>query len=65
MVSMTKKQLAAYAGVSVRTLMRWCEPHRTVLEQAGMTPTARVLPPSVVGKIVELFCIDVPERARN
>ena len=31
---MTKQQLAESAGVSVRTLNRWCEPYRQELEES-------------------------------
>ena len=33
MKAMTKQQLAESAGVSVRTLNRWCEPYRQELEE--------------------------------
>lgn len=56
---MTKQQLADCAGVSVRTLMNWCEPFRSELERMGMKPSSRVLPPHVVKYLSELFCIDV------
>ena len=56
---MTKQQLAGRAGVSVRTLMNWCEPFRSELERMGMKPSSRVLPPHVVKYLSELFCIDV------
>jgi hypothetical protein len=59
MKAMTKQQLADRAGVSVRTLMNWCEPFRSELERMGMKPSSRVLPPHVVKYLSELFCIDV------
>jgi hypothetical protein len=59
MKAMTKQQLADCAGVSVRTLMNWCEPFRSELERMGMKPSSRVLPPHVVKYLSELFCIDV------
>ena len=59
MKAMTKQQLANCAGVSVRTLMNWCEPFRSELERMGMKPSSRVLPPHVVKYLSELFCIDV------
>jgi len=58
MKAMTKQQLAACAGVTVKTLMGWCKPHEQQLQRLGMTPTARVLPPSAVKYIAETFCID-------
>ena len=59
MKAMTKQQLADRAGVTVKTLMRWCAPHQERLRELGMTPTTRVLPPSVVKFITETFCIDI------
>lgn len=56
---MSKQQLADKAGISVDTLKRWLEPHRSKLEALGMRPNMRVLPPNVVAYIVETFCIDV------
>ena len=54
----TQQQLADKAGISVDTLKRWLEPHRSKLEALGMRPNMRVLPPNVVAYIVETFCID-------
>lgn len=59
MKAMSKQQLADAAGVSVDTLARWLAPHRKQLEDLGMKPNMRVLPPKVVVYIVETFCIDV------
>ena len=59
MKAMTKQQLAESAGVSVRTLNRWCEPYRQELEEMGLLPMARVLPPHIVKYLSEKFCIDV------
>ena len=59
MKSMSKSELADKAGVSVRTLMNWCEPYRQELERMGMKPTAKVLPPHIVKYLSEKFCINV------
>ena len=59
MKAMTKQQLAARAGVTVRTLLNWCKPYQKELTQMGMTPGMRVLPPNIVIWIAERFCIDV------
>ena len=56
---MSKSELAMRAGVSVTTLMRWCEPYREELSRMGMQPRNRVLPPNIVQFIAEKFCIDV------
>ena len=36
MKAMTRKQLAAYAGVDARTLRHWLMPHRQMLISMGM-----------------------------
>ena len=59
MKSMSKSQIAECAGVSVRTLMNWCEPFQQELTQMGMSPKAKVLPPHIVKFICEKFAIDV------
>ena len=59
MTALTRKELAARAGISTRTLQRWLEPHRTELRALGMMPNKKLLPPQVVGWICERFCIDV------
>lgn len=59
MKSMSKSELALRAGVSVTTLMRWCEPYQEELSRMGMQPRNRVLPPNIVQFIAEKFCIDV------
>jgi len=56
---MSKSELADKAGVSVRTLMNWCEPYRQELERMGMKPTAKILPPHIVKYLSEKFCINV------
>ena len=59
MKAMTKQQLAACAGVSVRTLMNWCGPYKQELARMGMRPGMRVLPPHIAKWIAERCCIDV------
>jgi hypothetical protein len=59
MKAMTRQQLAYFAGVSTKTLQRWCKPHRQELEALGMRPNMSVLPPRIVQWICEQFCIDV------
>ena len=59
MKAMSKQQLADKAGVSVQTLMRWCQPFRQELETMGMLPNAKVLPPHIVHFLAEKFAIDV------
>ena len=59
MKAMTKQQLAQAAGVTTRTLLRWCEPYRKELARMGLTPGMRVLPPHIVKWMSEQFCIDL------
>ena len=60
MKAMLKQELADRAGVSLRTLHRWCLPYREELERMGMTPKRKLLPPHIVKYLADLFCIDVP-----
>ncbi len=59
MRALSKQQMADRAGVSVKTLMRWCKPYREELARMGMTPDMRVLPPHIVQWMAEQFCIDI------
>ncbi len=60
MKSMTKQQIAACAGVDVRTLMVWLAPHKQKLISMGMPHGKGALPPNVVQWIATYFCIDIP-----
>jgi len=59
MKAMSKSELAQCAGVTTKTLMSWCEPHRKELAQMGLKPCMRVLPPHIVKWIADKFCIDL------
>ena len=59
MKAMTKQQLAQAAGVTVKTLMNWCRPYEAELQQMGLTPRMRVLPPHIVMWMARRFCIDL------
>ena len=41
------------------TLMKWCRPFMNELEQMGLSPNDKVLPPNIVKFLVEKFCIDL------
>ena len=60
MKAMLKQEVADAAGVSLRTLHRWCLPYREELEAMGVTRKMKLLPPLVVAFIAEKFCIDLP-----
>lgn len=59
MKAMSKSELAAKAGVSRTTLKNWCKPYQKELENMGLGPNAKVLPPNVVQFIVKTFCITI------
>ena len=56
---MSKLQLAQCAGVSVRTLMRWCRPYEEELQLLGLTDNMKVLPPHLVKWFADHFDITI------
>lgn len=64
MKAMTKTQLAACAGVSVRTFSDWLAPIASELARMGYPPGKRSIPPNVVNYLAELFCIDIEPKAK-
>jgi hypothetical protein len=60
MKAMLKQELADAAGVSLRTLHRWCEPYREELLRMGWQPKMILLPPHIVKFLSDKFCIGVP-----
>ena len=56
---MTKAQLAAAAGVSVKTLQRWLSRHREELAMLGVRPRDKLLTPVAVKYVAEQFGIDL------
>lgn len=59
MKAMYKGELAAYAGVSTRTLRRWLEPYKGQLSDLGVKAENQLLNPKAVKFICEKFAIDV------
>ena len=59
MKAMTRKQLAAYAGVDAHTLRNWLKPHRQMLIRMGMPDGKGALPPNVVEWITHHYCINI------
>ena len=59
MIAMTKAQLAAAAGVSVKTLQRWLSRHREELAMLGVRPRDKLLPPVAVKYVAEQVGIDL------
>ena len=60
MKAMLKQELADCAGISLRTLHRWCLPYRKELVRMGWKPKMKLLPPRIVAFLSDKFCIDVP-----
>ena len=56
---MSKSQLAAAAGVSIKTFQRWLVRHSEELALLGVKPRDKHLPPVAVKFIVEQYCIDL------
>ena len=59
MITMTRKQLAAYAGVDPRTLKNWINCHRKKLIKMGMPEGKGALPPIVVEWIIKNYGISI------
>ncbi len=59
MKSMLKSELAQAAGVSTRTLKRWLKNHEKNLQEMGIKPTAKLLPPVGVAYICKHYGIDL------
>ena len=59
MKAMSKSQLAAAAGVSMRTFQRWLVRHSEELALLGVKPRDKLLPPGAVKFVVEQYCIDI------
>ena len=59
--SMTRTELADYAGVSRRTFFRWLshKEHKKALRKLG-AENMKLLPPAAVRYICETFEIDIP-----
>lgn len=57
MKAMMKYELALKAGISPRTFSRWLSLHREELEQLGLEPHMRLLPPKVVRYICDKYGI--------
>ena len=59
MIAMTKAQLAAAAGVSVKPLQRWLSRHSDELAMLGVRPRDKLLPPVAVKYVAEQYGIDL------
>ena len=61
MKTMTRKQLAYYAGVDPRTLRKWMQENEEELRSLGMPKGKGALPPSAINWIIDKYAIDVPK----
>ena len=61
----SKSELAKLAGVSPRTFTRYLAARRHILDEMGVLPNARLLPPQAVKYICEDYCIDLPEALQD
>ena len=59
MRAMYKSELAAYAGVTTRTLRRWLKPYQQQLTELGMQPKDQLVNPSALKFICKTLCIDI------
>ena len=59
--SMLKSKLAEKADVSNRTFSRWLRQHHPQLQQMGVAPNARLLPPHAVKYVCEEYGIILDE----
>lgn len=50
-------QLAKHAEVSRRTMTKWINAQRPILETMGYTKGLRILPPNAVRFLCEYYCI--------
>jgi len=55
--------------VSVRTLNSWCRPYQRELQEMGVTPRMKVLPPHVVMFLAEgsalTWLVEVTQKSRK
>ena len=56
---MYKSELSRAAGVSLKVLNRWLEPHRQQLTSFGVGRYDKMLPPSAVNYICSTFDIEL------
>jgi hypothetical protein len=59
MKSMTRKQLAARAGVTTQTLKNWMEPHLEQLYALGMPTGKGAIPPKAIKYLIEKLDIEI------
>ena len=59
MKKLSKTELANAAGVSEKTVQRWCRKHKNVLNRLFTPPKAKKLHPLAVRFLCNHYCIDL------
>ena len=59
MKKLSKTELANAAGVSEKTVQRWCRKHKNVLNRLFTPPKAKKLHPLAVRFLCNYYCIDL------
>lgn len=59
MKAMLKSELAAAAGVSRDTFRRWLQSDAEYMQEQGVKPTSKMLPPKVVKYLIDKYCIEL------
>ena len=57
MKAMLKSELARSAGISTKTLSRWCKPFEKELTAMGWTPQTKLLKPAIVEFLRDKLCL--------
>jgi hypothetical protein len=65
MKTITRKQLAYYAGVCPRTLRNWMDAHEEELRRIGKPEGNGALPPIVCEWIIKNYGITVDEKGKK
>ena len=63
--AMYKFELALAAGVSTSTFHRWLINDQTILQDMGVSPNAKLLPPCAVKFICDKYCIELSEQHKR
>ena len=59
MKAMLKSELASAAGVSRDTFRRWLQSDAEYMQEQGVKPTSKMLPPKVVKYLIDKYCIEM------
>lgn len=59
MRAMLKSELATAAGVSRATFRRWLQSDAEYMQEQGVKPRTKMLPPKVVNYLIEKYCIEM------